>query len=98
MIQYIWKNGNLIAWNETKTHVLTHGLHYGSAVFEGIRFYETGKGPAVFKLKEHITRFFYSARQLGMNFNYSVEDICQAVITTLLRNDLQEGYIPMALT
>ncbi len=55
---YIWKNGTIIPWQDAQTHVLTHGLHYGSAVFEGLRCYQTSNGVAVFKLKEHIARLF----------------------------------------
>ena len=95
--QYIWKNGKLISWEKAQTHVLTHGLHYGSAVFEGIRCYKTNNGTAVFKLREHIERFFYSAKQLGMQIRYSIDDICQAVIETLYKNGCEEGYIrPLA--
>tara|TARA_R110000868_G_scaffold144960_4_gene364537 strand:- start:56418 stop:57347 length:930 start_codon:yes stop_codon:yes gene_type:complete len=94
---YIWKNGECIPWQHAQTHVLTHGLHYGSAVFEGIRCYQTVSGPAVFKLREHIERFFYSAKQIGMAIHYSVDDICQAVIETLQKNDCKEAYIrPLA--
>lgn len=96
-MHYIWKNGNLISWNEAQTHVLAHSLHYGSGVFEGIRCYKTDQGSAVFKLREHIVRFFYSARQLGMQIQYSIDDICQAVIETLDKNGCEEGYIrPLA--
>jgi branched-chain amino acid aminotransferase len=94
---YIWKNGTFIPWQNAQTHVLTHGLHYGSAVFEGIRCYQTSTGSAVFKLREHIERFFYSAKQLGMKIPYSIEEICQAVITTLQKNHSDEAYIrPLA--
>ena len=64
--KFIWQNGQMVSWQEAKIHVLSHGLHYGSAVFEGIRFYHTVKGPAIFKLLEHVKRFFYSAQQLAM--------------------------------
>lgn len=95
--KYIWKNQQLIPWSEAQTHVLTHGLHYGSAVFEGIRAYSTDQGLAVFKLKEHIERFFYSAKQLNMKIPYSVENICDAIITTLQQNGNEEAYIrPLA--
>jgi len=93
----IWKNGNLVPWHEAQTHVLTHGLHYGSAVFEGIRCYQTAQGPAIFKLREHMERFFYSATQLGMKIPYSVEEACQAVIDTVASNGCEAAYIrPLA--
>src|SRR3990167_2260333 len=95
--QYIWKNGVLIPWQAAQIHVLTHGLHYGSAVFEGIRFYKTDKGSAIFKLKEHIQRFFYSAKQLGMQIPYNETQICQAIVETLQKSGCEEGYIrPLA--
>jgi branched-chain amino acid aminotransferase len=94
---FIWKNDTFIPWQNAQTHVLTHGLHYGSAVFEGIRCYQTAKGPAVFKLQEHIERFFYSAQQLGMKIPYSIDEIIQAVIATLQKNNCEEAYIrPLA--
>ena len=62
----IWMNGDLVDWDKAQVHVLTHGLHYGSGVFEGIRAYETADGPAIFRLTEHIERLFNSAKILGM--------------------------------
>jgi branched-chain amino acid aminotransferase len=91
--QFIWKNGQFIAWDDAHTHVLSHGLHYGSAVFEGIRCYSTDKGPAVFKLKEHVERLFYSAEQLGMQMKYSKKEIFQAIIETIDKNNIQDCYI-----
>lgn len=91
--QFIWKNGKMVLWHDAQTHILTHALHYGSGVFEGIRVYKTDKGPAIFKLKEHITRLFYSAASIGMNIPYSEEEIVQAVIETVYKNNLEEGYI-----
>ena len=64
--KYIWLNGELIEWDEANTHVLTHGLHYGSSVFEGLRFYNTPQGPAVFRLEDHTKRLFYSAKTIGI--------------------------------
>lgn len=89
----IWKNGVFVPWHEAQTHVLTHGLHYGSAVFEGIRCYPTADGPAVFKLREHMERFFYSAKQLAMVIPYTVDALCQAVVDTLVKNNCEEAYI-----
>lgn len=91
--QFIWKNGNMIAWGDAQIHVLTHGLHYGSAVFEGIRVYKTDNGPAIFKLQEHVERFFYSATQLGIKIPYTKADISEVVIETVSKNSLEEGYI-----
>jgi len=95
--KYIWKNGKLISWDEATTHVLTHGLHYGAAVFEGIRCYNTQRGPAIFKLHEHIERFFYSAKQLGMKIPYKPDEISEAIIKILKVNHCEEAYIrPLA--
>lgn len=57
----IWQNGQFVPWAEAKVHVLTHALHYGGSAFEGIRFYKTAQGPAIFRLSDHVDRFFYSA-------------------------------------
>lgn len=91
--EFIWKNGHMIPWQEAKVHVLSHGLHYGSGVFEGIRFYDTTFGPAIFKLREHVKRLFYSAEQLAMVIPYSEDEICQAIIDTVKMNKIKEGYI-----
>ena len=71
----IWMNGELVDWDDATVHVGTHGLHYGSGVFEGIRCYETPGGPAVFRLKEHLQRLENSARLLYMELPYSLEEI-----------------------
>lgn len=63
----IWYNGSLVDWREAKTHVLTHTLHYGMGVFEGVRAYETAQGPAIFRLQDHTDRFFDSAKSLASN-------------------------------
>lgn len=95
--QSIWQNGHLVNWDDAKTHVLAHGLHYGSGVFEGIRFYETDSGSAIFKLAEHTQRFFYSAEQLGMKLPYTKAEINQAIVTTVRENHVKQGYIrPLA--
>jgi branched-chain amino acid aminotransferase len=95
--EVIWQNGEFIPWHSAQTHVLAHGLHYGAAVFEGIRCYKTPDGPAVFKLREHMERFFYSAKQLGMVLPYTLDELCQACIDTLNKNNCEEAYIrPLA--
>lgn len=91
--QYIWKNGRLILAQDATVHVLAHGLHYGSAVFEGIRFYDTPTGPAIFKLEEHICRLFYSASVLAMQPSFTQQEICDAVVRTVAMNRVKEGYI-----
>lgn len=89
----IWLNGKLVDWHEAKVHVLTHALHYGSGVFEGIRCYSTAKGPAVFRLKDHIKRLFNSAKIYFMHINYSEEELCNAVKETIRANNLSACYI-----
>ena len=81
-----WKNGKIIDWEDSKTHDVSHSLHYGSGVFEGIRVYETEKGLGVFKLNEHIERWFYSASVVGIEIPYSKEEIVNAVIQTVKSN------------
>ncbi len=93
----IWMNGELVDWADAKVHVGVHGLHYGSGVFEGIRCYETAKGPAVFRLREHLDRLENSARILFMDLPYSVEEIRSATHELVGANGLSSCYIrPMA--
>src|SRR3990167_2106741 len=89
----IWFNGKLIPWKEATIHVLTHALHYGGGAFEGIRFYETPKGTAIFRLNDHVNRLLYSMKMLNMNTSYSKEEICQAILTVVRINKLKKGYI-----
>jgi branched-chain amino acid aminotransferase len=89
----IWMNGELVDWNEARVHVGVHGLHYGSGVFEGIRAYETPKGSAVFRLTDHMKRFENSARLLGMELGYSIEELRQACHDVIAANGLPECYL-----
>ena len=89
----IWMNGDLVDWNDARVHVGTHGLHYGSGIFEGIRAYETAKGSAVFRLSEHLKRFENSARLLGMELGYSVDALRQACHDVIAANGLPECYL-----
>lgn len=89
----IWMNGRFVAWDKAQIHILTHSLHYGSGVFEGIRFYETAKGPAIFRLKEHVDRLFYSASWLKMKLKYTKKQVCEAIIKLVKLNKLKNGYI-----
>jgi branched-chain amino acid aminotransferase len=89
----IWMNGELIDWADAKVHVGVHGLHYGSGVFEGIRCYDTPKGPAVFRLGEHMQRLHNSARLLHMQVPYSVDELKDATNELLGANGLDECYI-----
>jgi branched-chain amino acid aminotransferase len=92
-VDFIWMDGTLVPWADAKVHVLTHALHYGSGVFEGIRCYETADGPAVFRLTEHMQRFERSARMLFMDLGYSVEAMVDAVKETIRANKLPACYI-----
>lgn len=89
----IWMDGKLVAWDEAKVHVLTHTLHYGLGVFEGIRCYSTAKGPAIFRLEEHVKRLLTSAHIFLMQVPYSAEQVKDAVIETVRANGLKECYI-----
>ena len=89
----IWMNGQMVAWDDAQVHVLTNALHYGSGVFEGIRCYETEKGPAVFRLKDHISRLFYSAKCLGIGLPFTQNQLEKAVVETVKVNNLKECYI-----
>ncbi|MBS1155469.1 MAG: branched chain amino acid aminotransferase [Proteobacteria bacterium] len=93
----IWYDGKLVPWREATTHVLTHTLHYGMGVFEGVRAYETAKGAAIFRLQDHTTRLFRSAHILGMKLPYSKEEINAAQLAVIRENKLKSGYLrPMA--
>lgn len=95
--KYIWKNGNLIDWQNATTHVLTHSLHYGSSVFEGIRAYETDRGPAIFKAKAHYDRLQASAEAYHFKLPYSSEDLIKATQHLIKENQLKSCYIrPLA--
>jgi len=90
---FIWLDGELVPWREAKVHVLTHTLHYGMGVFEGIRLYETEKGPAVFRLADHVERLCNSARIYRMKLPFSHQDILEACLSVVRENKLTAGYI-----
>lgn len=89
----IWMDGELVDWDKATIHVLTHSLHYGTAVFEGIRAYPTSRGAAVFRLKEHIARLARSAHILDLELPYTEEALCQAVRDTVAASGLEGCYI-----
>jgi len=89
----IWLNGKIVDWKDATTHVLTHALHYGTSVFEGIRCYKTIQGSAVFRLGDHIQRLFDSARIIKMSIPYSQKELYQATLETIRRNQVEECYI-----
>ncbi len=95
---WIWHNGRIKPWGEATTHVMAHALHYGSSVFEGIRSYETPKGPAIFRLTDHNRRLFASARIYDMPMPYGLEEINAACFEVLRRNGFGAAYLrPFAL-
>jgi len=89
----IWFDGELVPWREAKVHVLTHTLHYGLGVFEGVRAYATDKGPTIFRLHDHTDRLFRSAHILNMAIPFSKDEINQAQIQVIRENNLAEGYL-----
>ena len=89
----IWMDGTFVDWDDAQVHVLSHTLHYGLGVFEGIRCYDTAAGPAIFRLPEHIDRLFNSAHIAGLKMPFSREDIGQAIVDTVKVNEVRECYI-----
>ncbi|MBC7119446.1 MAG: branched-chain-amino-acid transaminase, partial [Methanobacteriaceae archaeon] len=89
----IWFNGQFVEWDEAKIHVLSHVVHYGSSVFEGIRCYKNREGSAIFRLEDHVRRLFDSAKIYMIDIPYTEEEICEAVIETVKINNLKECYI-----
>jgi branched-chain amino acid aminotransferase len=89
----IWLDGEWLPWREAQVHVLTHTLHYGMGVFEGVRAYETPKGPAIFKLAEHTTRLFNSAKILRMDIPWDFDTLCQVQRDVVKKNNLDSAYL-----
>lgn len=93
----IWLDGRLVKWGDAKVHVLSHGLHYGTGVFEGVRCYDAKDGPAIFRLREHSQRFIQSAHILGMRMPYSLDKLMAAQCEVVRANKLKSCYIrPLA--
>lgn len=90
---FIWLDGKMVPWREANVHVLTHTLHYGMGVFEGVRAYETDKGPAIFRLQEHTDRLFNSAHIMQMALPFSKDEINQAQIVSIKENNLPHAYL-----
>lgn len=94
---YIWMDGELKPWEECNVHVMSHALHYGSSVFEGIRAYETPNGPAIFRLEDHIKRLYRSARMYRIEIPFDYDTVCEACCEAVRENKLTAGYIrPLA--
>lgn len=90
---HIWMNGEMVPWDQANVHILTHSLHYGMGVFEGIRAYETAEGPGIFRLTEHIMRLKNSAKIMGMPLEYSVEEMVEATKAVVRDSGLPSCYI-----
>lgn len=90
---YIWMNGELVPWDKAQIHVLAHGLHYGSSVFEGIRAYSSAKGTAVLALDAHVSRFFQSCKILGLELPFGPDEIRAAILETVKKNAHEHCYI-----
>lgn len=90
---FIWLDGEMVPWREAKTHVLTHSLHYGMGVFEGVRAYETDQGPAIFRLNEHTDRLFNSAKILNMAMPFTKEQLNAAQKQIITENNLKSAYL-----
>ncbi|BDZ70136.1 branched-chain-amino-acid transaminase [Methanobacterium petrolearium] len=93
----IWFNGEFVDWKEANVHALSHVVHYGSSVFEGIRCYNTKKGPAILRLKEHVERLYNSAKIYRMEIPYTQDEFCQAIVDTIKINELDACYIRPAI-
>lgn len=94
---FIWMDGELVPWREAQVHVLTHTLHYGMGVFEGVRAYETDKGSAIFRLQDHTRRLFDSAKIMGMEIPFDEKTVNDAQVEVLRANNLRSAYLrPMA--
>jgi branched-chain amino acid aminotransferase len=93
----IWVDGEMVPWREAKVHVLTHSLHYGLGVFEGMRAYKTVRGPALFRMPEHVERMFASAHILQMHIPFTQQQIADACVAAIRENMLEDGYVrPLA--
>jgi len=90
---WIFMDGEMLPWRDAKVHVLTHTLHYGLGVFEGVRAYKTPTGTSIFRLNEHTNRLFESAHILGLTIPFTKEELNEAQVQVFLRNDLEEGYL-----
>ena len=90
---FVWRDGEFIKWDDARVHVMSHVLHYGSSVFEGIRCYATKRGPAIFRLREHMQRFLNSAKIYRMEHDWTIDDFCHAAIELVQKSELEQCYI-----
>jgi branched-chain amino acid aminotransferase len=91
--KHVWNDGEFIKWNDARVHVMSHVLHYGSSIFEGIRCYATQNGPAIFRLREHLQRFLNSAKIYRMDHKWTLEDLSAASVELVRRSKLEQCYI-----
>ena len=91
--RFVWMNGKFVEWKQAKVHVMTHALHYGSGVFEGIKSYKTKNGAAIFRLDEHIERLFYSARGFDIKIDFTRKELKEAIKSLVKKNKLNYAYI-----
>ena len=89
----VWHNGEFIKWNDARVHVMSHVLHYGSSVFEGIRCYSTKRGPAVFRLREHMQRLLNSAKIYRMDHPWTLDQLCEGAVELVQRSEMKQCYI-----
>ena len=89
----IWRDGQLVNWDDANIHIMSHVIHYGSSVFEGVRSYETPSGAAIFRAKEHMRRLLDSCRIYRMAMDYSVDDLVQAMVDVVAVNELKDSYL-----
>jgi branched-chain amino acid aminotransferase len=91
--QKIWRDGTLVNWDDATLHVMSHVVHYGSSIFEGIRFYETPSGPAIFRLDDHMRRLHDSCRIYRIPLRHSADELAKAAVDTVAANDIRHGYL-----
>jgi branched-chain amino acid aminotransferase len=92
-LKYIWKNGSYEKWDESSVHILSHTVHYGTGVFEGVRAYKTEKGAAIFRLEDHTKRLFEAAKKINIEVPYSQDELNRVQKDIFIKNDLSEGYL-----
>jgi len=92
-VELIWQDGEFVDWDDAQVHVLTHGLHYGTGVFEGVRCYDTAKGPAIFRWDEHLERFYQSAKPYDMEIPYEPEELTEATVELIRRQPFEGCYV-----
>jgi branched-chain amino acid aminotransferase len=90
---FVWHDGEFIKWSDARVHVMSHVLHYGSSIFEGIRCYATDRGPAIFRLREHMQRFLNSAKIYRMDHKWTLDDLCAASAELVRLSELEQCYI-----